>query len=240
MTLAQSVVDQLAARNVPVLCIDTCSVLDLLRDVTRDSISPANVRSGLALLRCAEETEELVVLIAEQVSREIADHVQDTEDTSGAALSRFLAQAQRIHEVAVALGAEGELEIAHIEGHTTRARLAFDRWETVATAIPQNAELLARAWHRVQTNRSPAKRGKDSTKDCIVIEAYLEVAANLRALGMTAPIVFVSSNTKEYIAPGTSRIPEDLDVDFSTVGLTYAPNFSAAAYSLGLRRILPS
>ena len=40
---------------------------------------------------------------------------------------------------------------------------------------------------------APARRGKDSSKDCLVYETYLEAVAALRGAGVAAPIVFLSS-----------------------------------------------
>ncbi len=45
-------------------------------------------------------------------------------------------------------------------------------------------------------NIAPARRGKDSSKDCIVFETYLSCAGMLRTEGLAAPIVFLSSDTE--------------------------------------------
>lgn len=238
MTLSTATVNLLAMRDVPILCLDTCAILDLMRDVTRESISVANVRNGMHLLKHAEETEGLVIFVAEQVSHELADHADEIEKGTREALERFLAQAQRIHDISELFGPQGTLQIAHLRGHAARARAAFERWERTAIAIPQNPGVLGRAWDRVKTNRSPAKQNKESTKDCVVIETYLEVAGNLRNAGMAAPIVFISSNTKEYYEAVTKHLPPDLKADFAAVGMTYAANFGAAAYSLRLQHLL--
>ena len=71
-------------------------------------------------------------------------------------------------------------------------------------------------------------------KDCVIVEAYLEVAGQLRGAGLAAPIVFTSSNTKEYFAPNTRHLQSDIATDLGGVGVEYAPNFGAARHSLGL------
>lgn len=71
-------------------------------------------------------------------------------------------------------------------------------------------------------------------KDCVIVEAYIETASQLRSAGHTAPIVFASSNTKEYYAPNTRHLQNDIAADLSTVALDYAPNFGAAKHILGL------
>lgn len=71
-------------------------------------------------------------------------------------------------------------------------------------------------------------------KDCVIVEAYIETASQLRASGMTSPMVFASSNIKEYFAPSTRHLQEDIADDFAAVGIEYAPNWGAAKHSLGL------
>lgn len=71
-------------------------------------------------------------------------------------------------------------------------------------------------------------------KDCVIVEAYIEAASQLRAAGLTTPIVFASSNTKEYHTPNTRHLQSDIAADLGTVGLEYAPNFGAAKHILGL------
>lgn len=71
-------------------------------------------------------------------------------------------------------------------------------------------------------------------KDCVIVEAYLEVAQHLRAAGLDKPIVFTSSNTKEYFEPNTRHLPADIASDLRAVGMEYAPNFGAAKHFLDL------
>jgi len=71
-------------------------------------------------------------------------------------------------------------------------------------------------------------------KDCVIIEAYLETAHQLRAAGFSKPVVFASSNTKEYFEPNTRHLPMDIASDLAAVQMDYAPNFGAAKHLLQL------
>jgi hypothetical protein len=216
----------------PVLYVDTCTVLDVVRDITRESVTTSDVNAGLALLAMAEGGSELTVLMAEQVSLEIAGNVASVEQEAQAALQKFLAQAERIHDVVRAYGAQGPLQVRHLDGHVSRARPVLDRWVQVAKVVPHNDGVASRALRRVNEPRTPARRGKESMKDCVIVETYIEAASQLRAAGMTAPMVFASSNTKEYFAPNTRHLQEDIAVDLAEVGIEYAPNWGAARHSL--------
>lgn len=233
MSLSTQTISRLVGLELPVLCVDTCTVLDVVRDITRESVTPANVNAGLALLAMAEEGSGLTVLMAEQVSLEIADNVENVEQEAQSALEKFLAQAQRIHDVAAAYGVQGHLQVRHLDGQVSRARPVLDRWVQVAQVVPHNDGVASRAFRRVNEPRTPARRGKESMKDCVIVEAYIEAASQLRAAGMIAPMVFASSNTKEYFAPNTRHLQGDIAADLAVVGLEYVPNWGAAKHSLG-------
>ena len=47
-----------------------------------------------------------------------------------------------------------------------------------------------------------------ASKDCVIVEAYIEAAGQLHSAGLAASIMFTSSNTKEYFAPNTRRLQD--------------------------------
>jgi hypothetical protein len=104
--------------------------------------------------------------MAEQVTLEIASNVASVEQEAQAALQKFLAQAQRIHDVAIAFGAQGNLQVRHLDGHVGRAQPVLDRWKQVAQVVPHND--ASRAFRRVNEPRTPARRGKvdEGLRDC--------------------------------------------------------------------------
>lgn len=234
MSLSPHEISRLAGLGVPVLCVDTCTLLDVIRDITRETVTTSNVNAGLALLSMAETGSGLVVLMAEQVTLEIRSNVSSVEQEAQNALKKFLSQAQRVHDVATAFGASGVLQIHHLNGHVSRARPVLDRWKKVAQIVPLNDGVTSRALRRVNQPRTPARLGKESMKDCVIVEAYIEAASQFRLAGLKAPIVFASSNTKEYFVPSTTCLQSDIGSDLAAVGMDYAPNFGAAKHSLGL------
>lgn len=234
MSLGPAEIGELVKLGAPVLCVDTCTLLDVIRDITRDTARPADANAGLDLLLAAETKVDLVVLMADQVVLELADNLQDVKQEAEDKLAKFRATAQRIHDVATAYGASGSLLTGHLHGHVGRARSVLARWEAIALKIPSDPSVAGRALARVNAPRTPARKGKESMKDCVVIETYLNAAQQLRAAGHGAPIVFASSNTKEYHAPNTSHLQADIASDLLGVSMDYAPNFGAAKHSLGV------
>src|SRR3546814_10109503 len=54
----------------------------------------------------------------------------------------------------------------------------------------------------------PSKQGKNSAEDCVIFETYLDVVGALRASGLQAAVVFLSSNKAEYQEIGRASCRE--------------------------------
>ncbi|MGE5536548.1 MAG: hypothetical protein ACM3W7_13640, partial [Acidobacteriota bacterium] len=63
----------IASAHLPVLCIDTCSILDIMRDPTRETAKPHDMQAALDLVAAAE-AGNLACLMAEQVAIEFTHH----------------------------------------------------------------------------------------------------------------------------------------------------------------------
>ena len=109
-----------------------------------------------------------------------------------------------------------------------------ERWLKASTPVPKSDQIVVNAFQRVSQARSPAQKGKDSMKDCVILETYLEHIRSLRNDGLTAVAVFVSSNTKDYAETNGAVVRKDLENEFNSIGLEYAPNMAAAKHLLGL------
>lgn len=229
-----STVSDIVALGSPVLCLDTCTVLDMMRDPTRDNVHPHERQAGCELLAAAESGPRLVALLADQARLEFQDHLQDVENEATRALGNLKALVNRIDAVAAVYGCGGVADLSHLDDHVRRARAVVDRWIRVARPARQGADVPARAFDRLNLAQTPARKGKDSMKDCVVIETYLEFARALRNAGMSWPIVFASSNVKDYAGVSGSALKSDLAQEFTALGMEFAPNLAAAKHHLGL------
>ncbi|MGP2733763.1 PIN domain-containing protein [Serratia bockelmannii] len=224
----------LAGMGKPILLLDTCSFLDIIRDITRETVTKSNVEASFHLLRIAEEDNGLILLMAEQVMHELNDNESSVEDEAKRSLVKFKSQAIRVNDVASLFGSQNNLDVGHLDAHVARAKSILKRWKDVSYFIPQAKGITERAYLRVTSARTPSRKGKESMKDCVVTETYLDVADKLRSLGLTSPIVFISSNTKDYYSSNTQRLSDDISDDFKKININYAPNFGAAKYLLGI------
>jgi hypothetical protein len=224
--------EKIASAGLPVLCVDTCSILDILRDPTRESCKPHEMQAAVDLVSKAE-TNRAILLMAEQVSIEFSSHDQDVQDESLRQLKKFRENAERINELSGVFGAASAVNLIHLDTHVARARIVVGRWVQQLQIVVPGPTVLTKAFNRVNAAIAPARRGKDSFKDCVVYETYLEAVDALRNSGLTTPIVFLSSNTKEYMTEG-GKLKAEIEAEFKAMNLDYAPNMAAAKNSLGL------
>jgi beta-phosphoglucomutase-like phosphatase (HAD superfamily) len=202
-----------------------------MRDPTRREIRPHERQAALDLV-VMMESRRLVGLINDQVRHEFDEHAQAVQEESERALTRLREQLANIDDLAGVFGATGRTDLAHLADHVTRARTVVDRWMAASMSVPEPAQIASRALGRLNQARTPARKGKDSMKDCVVIESYLDLVTALRNAGLSSRIVFVSSNTEDYASESHARLKPDLEAEFSAIDLEYAPNLAAAKHLL--------
>lgn len=221
----------IAALSVPVLCIDTCSLLDIMRDPTRDGTQQGNRQAAIDLGRRLVN-KDLVCLIAEQVDLEFAGHDADVQAEAETAIRRLRDRVDQVNLIHGTFLEAVTVNLTHLDGIVASARGIIEQWRTAAIALPTTPDILVNGVDRMNRNIAPARKGKESSKDCIVIETYLDAMDTLRAAGLPTTAVFLSSNIKDYQTDSKVLKP-DLVTDFERSNIRYAPNMSAAKAFLG-------
>jgi hypothetical protein len=234
MSLAASDVQRLVATGAPVLCVDTCSILDVMRDPTRDGLKSTDFQAALDMIALMEANGPLACLLAEQVQRELNDNAPKVEEDAKVYVQRFKSRVERLHSIAGVFAPISPLDLRHLDGHVDLGRVVFDRWVAAATPVPQKAGIGDRAIARVMARQTPAQPGKESAKDCVVIETYLDTVAELRNAGLHSTVVFLSSNTKDYTGREDTGLNHDLLAEFGALGMLYA---SSAGYAKHLLQV---
>ena len=176
----------IASAGRPVLLIDTCSILDVMRDPTREMLRLHERQAGLDLLAAAEDGT-LSGVVAHQVALEFAEYDQSVQDEADRALKKLRGQIDRVNQLSATLGAPGPLNLTHLDDHVARTRKIVGRWLMQLVPYNPDATVLEKAIARMNGNIAPARRGKDSSKDCIVFETYLKVADVLRTERLDRP-----------------------------------------------------
>lgn len=214
--------------DIPVLCLDTCIVLDILRDPTRKDVRVHEHEASLALLSAARSGTALEILVAGQVSREFLDNVEQVQQDARQSIGALIQDISKLNTLVALYGTLCPIDLGHWNGHDKRSRKTADRWFQISTTVRESSDTVSNAFLRLNQARSPARKGKQSMKDCVILETYLEHMKSLRAKGRTATAVFVSSNIKDYAADDRTTIRDDIKDEFQSLGLEYAPSMSAA------------
>ena len=217
----------------PVLCLDTCSVLDILRDPARPEVGVKEQAASLYLLNAAEAVSALEVRVADQVLHEYAARVEGVREETTRTLSKLRCQIRKVDQLAALHGAAGHVTVEHWDGHADRCHQAADRWIRVAKPVPPPPDVLERAYVRLMKPLRPARLGKSEMKDCVVLETYLEFVTKVREKSART-VVFVSSNTKDYANEGRNDVADEIKNEFLAIDLKYAQNMRAARRLLGL------
>ena len=221
------------SRNIPILCLDTCSIFDILRNPIRKDVCLEYQVACLDLLKAAE-ARRLKVYVAERVVVEFSENINSVVEETKNAISVLQRDIRKLDQLTTLHGISNQVDSSHWNDYAIRCRGMTDRWLSVCTRIPQSKHILAKAIRRVLEPRTPAKKGKDSTSDCVILETYLKCIQDLRGSMNTMKIVFVSSNTKDYAKTNNVEVKDDIVEEFESLKLEYAPNMQVAQHLLGL------
>jgi len=209
----------------PLLFLDTCAILDLIRFPYRNKQLPNLINATNKLLsKATPQPPQLWVVIADQVEKEWHDNKKEVSDE----LKEEIEKCQRELTIFSDI-----LQQTLLTTNLTNFSLEDDfvnlskRVLDVSLKIIEDDGLVNKAWQRVKAGEAPAKKGKQEMKDCVIIEHYLEVCQQLRTTGFSQPVIFVSSNVKDYGEP-PNRIRSPLDTQFRTYGIQFVTDLDLA------------
>ena len=154
----------------PVLCSDTCAILDILRDPGRSDVRVHDHEASLALLSAAQSGKVLQVIVAEQVIREFGNNVEQVQQDARQGLVRRTRETEKLNALVALYGESQPIDLTHWSDHEKRARNMAERWLEVGTTIRETPDTVPSAFRRLNQARTPARRGKQSMKDCVILE----------------------------------------------------------------------
>ena len=217
-----------------ILCLDTCSILDILRYPLRpQDLKVEEHEANLRLLRIAELGIDIEVRMACVVREEYKEHVDRIQDHADDSFTGYKNGIHKFDRLVNLHGNDGTIDLEHWEGHVQRCRNAADRWMQVAKIVPTPSYIVNRAFTRVRKRLRPAKTGNESMKDCVILETYLDYVSKIDR-SSSRKVVFVSSNTSDFANDRGNEVADELRSEFNTLGLDYAPNMRKVGGLLGL------
>ncbi len=220
---------RISASPAPVIFLDTCALLDVIRTPQRPEIRNEVIQAALALRQRTLAPERQVwIVTAPFVPQEWQEHSADTE-------ARLMEHIKKLDEAMGAVRtAAGYLnmrpadspQLATLKLSGSLRSLAQQLLDA-AIVLREDTECIVRARARIAQARPPAAPRKAEFKDCEIIEHYLAVCSHLHGAGFAQRRVFVSSNKSDY-CDSTGRLHPLLLLDFDVVNLQYAADFAWA------------
>jgi hypothetical protein len=235
-TIAQLVADIVAA-PAPVLFLDTCAILDVVR-APRDEKAVRSVAAAGALVdlaKCVPPAVHLVVsdIIPSEWNANLASARADAE----AAVKAYGYIADVIAAVPGMVG-DHPLPLPQLTHLPDVVEIASRTLLETCSVIDREPILLSPAMDRVLAKAPPAKK-KNDVKDWYILEHYLAVSRELTARAFSHWLIFASSNTSDFAEAGTRKPHPDLVADFSATGLRYAVSLDSAISQLRGNRQIP-
>jgi hypothetical protein len=234
MPAIAALVADLLAHPRPVLCLDTCDLLDIIQCVAEGKAQ--RVQHARRLVRELGTHPDLVQLVVSYLvpvewgqnqAAVIADVERKTRQVD--------TDIAEIHLAWHHLGSALPGPPPSYAGAGLPAALADLAAEVLgcATVLDRDDTCVRRALDRVHDKLRPSHAGM--VKDSIHLEHYLELCRQLHASGLPARRVFVSANKADFWeAKNKADIHPDLAPQLAAVGLEFFGSLEAALGSLGI------
>lgn len=214
-------------KNAPLLLIDTCSLLDVLRVPFRQSPKLSHLIGAKEILQRLK-TNVLSVVITDLIEQEYLQNVNQTIEELMRFIENLNKNNERLLNVVESVGLANTLKVSNIDNKKLNSAL-----KSISNGIIDNCIILEKdndcilkAHERMILFNAPSARGKSESKDCVIIEHFLKLIRRLRNEGYSEKIAFSSSNSKDY--GDAPKIKSPLDVDFNDLGIDYCNDFNWA------------
>lgn len=229
-----ALVAELADSPRPVLCLDTCVLLDIVRACNRGDGNLIEVSRRLSdIVITAPNALQIVVTSLvmrewrqnrEQVLKEAADWLEDTD-------KRILG----IHRAWEKLGRPLQtLRPTYNQPDLVEGlkRLAESLLRS-SVALREDSACVARALQRVKRKTRPSHNRQ--IKDSINFETYLEFSRSLKAEAFSPPVLFVNTNSSDFWEDKGKLQPHaELIDDLTAADLCFFGKLPPALGHLGL------
>jgi len=219
----------ITTKPAPVLFLDTCTILDVLRAPCRETIAVEEISASMALIRLnGQPTPGVWLVTNETVHGEWTANL----DTVKNELERELKKIERLRSrlvdaVDIVYGRTHEIghRVEHLKlsehlENLSRQLLTVSQKVKIADSHSLNA------MNRVRKYMAPACRGKQEAKDCEIIEAFLDLGRTLRSKGFADAICFVTANSDDYGKPMEPKNP--LSTELMGINARYVGSLSWA------------
>jgi len=215
-----------------VVFLDTCVLLDVIRAPIRETLPIGTVEAASRLaLALSQPQGNVGVVVGSLVGQEWHDHFKSVNDE----VSRFIEHIDDcIGRIDFSLGRLGvTVGAPAFVPHQLADRLA-DLSQLIlnqSIQLDDSPEIRLKAIDRLYAGRPPARKD-GQLKDCQILEECLAVAVQIRAAGFPGPVVYCTSNTRDYGEP--NRLDGGFAAELQSIAVTYTTNLPWAVTALGI------
>jgi hypothetical protein len=198
----------------PLLFIDTCIFLDILRSAYRDNIHVDAISSALKLIKLSQNNPPKIWLVTnETVHREWNENIVGEKRKLEGEIEKSVLTRDKLITAADII-----FKIKHSHGQFITSLSLHEKLESLSHNLLRHCLIIkeedahhAKGSYRSTKYIAPAKRGKAESKDCLIFETFLDISNKIRELGYCENIYFFSSNSNDYGKPNKPLIIEDLE-----------------------------
>ncbi len=204
---------QLHNRRTPLVFVDTCVILDVLRSPMLKLGHGTGVLEVTTLLELSNKTPPVIILatcdtVVSEFHKNISGatcQLSDWIDSIERGRARIVST---ISELSGSTPSHRQSE-ASLRLEEELGELAF-RFLSGCSVVEAEDAHAGGALRRIKGNLPPASRGKNEAKDCEIFEVFLDLCRQSRDQGYSGKAVFVSSNTSDFGKPGDGALDSDL------------------------------
>jgi hypothetical protein len=231
MAAIADVVAQLVQADCPVLFLDTCIILDVIRSIERGYKNCTAAASEL-LLRATGVPPSVRLVVSHLVLREWRTHASQLRLDAERDLKVLEERSGHFHDACLVFGITVGFNRAEYSRPALAERLhgLSEKVLLSAVIVDEEDECYRRAVRRVIDKIAPSKKGGEA-KDCTILEEYLAVCRQLRTNGFQKRLLFCTSNTKDYCDKlPSSGLASTLATEFATINLDFCTSLEWAVH----------
>ena len=216
----------------PIICLDTCDFLDVIRSLEEDE-NPQALLARRLIKTLNAEPDRVKLVITSLVEHEWRQNVEASRKRAFAYLQETDQRIRRVLDSCIHVDIQSagpSIDLARlplVQGLVVLAESLMNR----AMIMEQDDSCIQRALSRVMDRRRPSHKG--AIKDSIHLEHYLELSRQLSQAVFTEPIIFVSANKTDFW-DGPPQIHRDLKDELDAAGLQFFGKLDAALGRLGI------
>ncbi len=230
MPKIESMMSRFADSLTPILFLDTCIFLDIVRS-TMLCLEGYTEAASRLLKMVSDPSPTCLIVISSAVPDEWARNIDDVTKSVSKHLAQIERQSLHFHEACRALGIGLALNRGGYDayGLELTLRSLSEQLLDASGRLDHDDRIPSRAFRRV-VNKIPPASAKREWQDCYIIEDYLETCRTLRLMGHGSKLVFCTSNKNDYCL--NADLHPELANEFDEFGLNFKPNLPGALHAL--------